>query len=362
MELTTSKTEKSATQRVVLLPHGIGANLYVRELGRAYVQNGSQVVYGAENLAESGLKADLLHLQWPEEHYRWTGQGTPEARANHFISQLHGHKRAGTLIVWTVHNLMPHEHQMNELDKRVYQAVIDCAAIIVHHCALSQKLLAEQFSNTSLAHQMVLPHGHFQAYGPAPDQAIARQKLKIPNDAFVYLHFGQVRAYKGLETLLAAFPLVKSRSKYLVVAGKYRALTERDSIWARLKMLWLKKFARRVGMFLHEIPNEEVPMFMSAADAVVLSHSAGLNSGVAVLGMTYGKPVIGPGLGCIADVLQQGANLVYPADDVVALSMAMTQAADLDLKHVAHVNAAVAQSWEWTTIVEKILTVADARQ
>ena len=53
----------------VLIPHRLGANIYVQQLGRAYQELGCSVVYGAENFVESNLEFDIIHLNWPEEIY-----------------------------------------------------------------------------------------------------------------------------------------------------------------------------------------------------------------------------------------------------------------------------------------------------
>ena len=62
---------------LVLLPHGIhGGGIYIRELGRAYAAIGCRVVFNADNFREALIAPDLVHLHWPEEHYRW-GETAP---------------------------------------------------------------------------------------------------------------------------------------------------------------------------------------------------------------------------------------------------------------------------------------------
>src|SRR5205809_5417947 len=113
-----------------LVPHRLFGYSYVSELGRSYQQLGIDVVYGPENLFESTTRFDVIHLQWPEDQYRGYGTGPTDERAASFVRKLDEHKRRGTKLIWTVHNIAPHEHVDSEVDAKVYQDVIDRADLI----------------------------------------------------------------------------------------------------------------------------------------------------------------------------------------------------------------------------------------
>jgi hypothetical protein len=133
----------------------------------------------------------------------------------------------------------------------------------------------------------------------------ARQWLGIPADAHVYLQFGMIRGYKGLGTLLDAW--------------------------------------------------QEVQVYLAAADCMVLTHARGLNSGVAVLGMTFGNLVVGPRLGCMEWVLGQGCNRLYAPSDMEALVAAMEEAPRQDAVATASTNKSVAAGWRWEAMARTIL-------
>jgi glycosyltransferase involved in cell wall biosynthesis len=109
------------------------------------------------------------------------------------------------------------------------------------------------------------------------------------------------------------------------------------------------------------VRNDEVQRYFQACDAVVLGHTGGLNSGVAVLAMTFGKPVVGPRLGCIEWVLMQGSNIIYNAGDSHALERAMESVTGLDLEAARAVNQSAAAGWTWDAIASRaILGVAQS--
>jgi len=56
---------------------------------------------------------------------------------------------------------------------------------------------------------------------------------------------------------------------------------------------------KRIKVFLDFIPDNDIQIYMNAADIIVLPYLDILNSGVAILAMSFGKPVIAPRTGSI---------------------------------------------------------------
>jgi len=348
---------------VVLLPHPPNGNIYIRELGRAYAQLGWTPIYGPENLLEGNLRPDLLHLHWPEEFYRWRGEGSTAARAEHFLARLSELRTAGVPLVWTVHNLAPHDVADASIDAKAYQAVIDSADAIHHHCDCSIKALAERYPVSATTRQFVQPHGHYLSYPNTISREEARRELGIAADARVFLQFGQIRGYKGLNLLLSAFDRLKLDRKFLLVAGLYNPPTGHGAWLDRLRLAWRKRRSQDFLLHGRSIDSDRIQVYMNAADCLVLSHTAGLNSGVAVLGMTFGKPLIGPELGCLNWVLQQGANQTYAAGDLIALVSAMRELFDDPAAMAAsgEKNRHTAVGWRWEHIASEALKQLSSR-
>ena len=344
----------------ILIPHQTGSNIYVRELGRGYHNLGCKVIYGTENLLEQNIIPDLLHLQWPEEQYRWKGDGNLHQRVSKFISSLITLKESGVKIAWTVHNINPHDHSSSQIDDEAYQRVIDLTDLIVHHCPESSILLRRKYRVPNEKLEVTSPHGHYLAYPNKISREDARLKLHIPKDAFVYLHFGNVRGYKGLNLLFDAFKKLSAKNKYLLVAGRYDVLTGRGALRDRLLLAWKRRFSN-ISLILYEIPSDDIDIYIKASDCLVLSHTTGLNSGVAVLGMTFGKMVIGPNIGCMQWVLSEGNNLLYDAGDSSSLRSAMTTALESNTISCERINKDISQKWRWEEMALKIITTLNIR-
>ena len=113
-------------------------------------------------------------------------------------------KSKGCKIVWTAHNLYPHEQLHHDLEHEARQILLAACDTVIVHCHTAVQLLQTQFNiQTPCA---VIPHGHYCGiYGASVNQLQARQTLGLPLNGVLYLFFGQLRSYKGLEQLLQIF-------------------------------------------------------------------------------------------------------------------------------------------------------------
>ena len=344
-------------KKSILLPHWLdGKNIYLEELGNAYQRAGCEVIYGADNLFQVTINPDIVHLHWPEAFYRWTGNGTLEQRIKCFLDAIDAYKSKGAKVVWTIHNLTPHDHVKKGIDYDVYQAIANKADLFHHHCPKSINALSKAYNIAPQAHNLVAPHGHYLSYPSGITSTEARATLGIPDDAYVYLHFGAIRSYKGLDSLFSSFRKVKHKKKWLLVAGNYQGLSGRSGWHDKLLLKWAQHMEPRITLHLQSVPSDDIQTFFAASDALVLSHSRGLNSGVAVLGMTFGKMLIGPQLGCIEWVLEQGENISFPTNSPSGLINAMEQACKKNTMDVYKTNSTVASTWTWDNIVNGVLT------
>jgi glycosyltransferase involved in cell wall biosynthesis len=124
----------------------------------------------------------------------------------------------------------------------------------------------------------------------------------MPEHAVVLTFVGQVRAYKGVPELARAFREVTHRDARLVIAGEARDTTE---------VALLRDAARRdprLVLALERHSPEALGALVQASDAVVLPYRSVLNSGTAVLALSYGRPVVVPDTPVFAEL----ASVVGP--------------------------------------------------
>jgi len=164
--------------------------------------------------------------------------------------------------------------------------------------------------------------GHIPVFEGFPQQHLARhearRRLGIDTDAPLLLFFGFVRRYKGLRYLLDALARV-SQPVFLLVAGEF--WEDEQSYRDQIRRLGLEE---RVIIQNRYISNEDIEPFFAAADALVLPYLSGSQSGVGMVALNYGVPVIATAVGGLAETVIDGeTGLIVPPADSAALAHAI---------------------------------------
>lgn len=153
-----------------------------------------------------------------------------------------------------------------------------------------------------------------------PSRTEARNRLGLQGDTILF--FGFIRPYKGVDDLLKAMPLIiKQRNVTLLVVGEF--WEGRQAFNQQIRELGLEDAVRVVDKY---VPNEEVGLYFSAADLVVLPYVSGTGSGVVQMAYGLEKPVIATRVGSLPEVVEDGRTgyLVNPGD-ARALANAVTR-------------------------------------
>jgi glycosyltransferase involved in cell wall biosynthesis len=140
----------------------------------------------------------------------------------------------------------------------------------------------------------------------------ARKRLGLPPGVPVLLFFGILLKNKGVDVLLEAMRGIEKDFR-LVIAGRPEYFTIADIETLRLKL----NDPSRVITRLEHIPDEEMPVYFLAADAVVLpyrGYSQG-TSGVLQLAAAAGRPVVATDAGEIGETVRRHSLGIVVAPD-----------------------------------------------
>jgi beta-1,4-mannosyltransferase len=330
-------------------------NPYGGLLARALEEQGAQVVAGhAEELTEDWLREnrgsiDVLHIHWPHALYKAPGPAARVSRCRDVIRCLARARSLGYKVVWTVHNLYPHESPSPELDEQARLAITQLATAVIVHCEKARVCVRDQFFREDGV--FVIPHGHFMdAYPNIVTRPEARERLGIPDGCFTYVYFGNVRPYKGLERLLRAFSRLPGDSVRLLLAAKifyeYGAgLVERAA----------EADPRIVAVTSLFFPNEDLQVFFNAADVAVFPFLDVLTSGSVMTALSFGRPVIVPALGCLTELVDGSVGILYEPSETDALGKALVDIRKCDLEDCGQAARWRAKSFSWRTIAEQTL-------
>jgi glycosyltransferase involved in cell wall biosynthesis len=343
--------------RVLFLPDYREANAYQRALADALAELGIEVradptrrrrvLPVTEALGRHG-RPDVIHVHWTEP-YIASGRTVSRVKVARTLLELRLARRAGSRIVWTAHDLFRHDQPADPLERRFMEGLYGLSSAVIVHCASAVDALGEALglgaAERSRLH--VIPHGHYVGrYPDTMSRPEARERLGLPAEARVVAFVGWVRAYKGVAELVEAFGRVDDPSLRLVVAG--RAVD--DGYVARLRRL--AGADERVQLELGFVADDELQVHLRAADVVAAPFLEIFTSGSVLLAMSFGRAVIAPRRGCVADTLDEAGSLLYDADDPAGLEGALRSAlsGDIDLEALGRHNAASLERFAWPRI------------
>jgi glycosyltransferase involved in cell wall biosynthesis len=208
---------------------------------------------------------------------------------------------AGVLIV--CHNITPHEPFPGA--RGLTRFALAPTDVQIVHSDFNRRDLESLGLGGRIA---MTPTPPARGFGAAIDKEQARARLGISGP--VLLYFGFVRRYKGLTGLFQAMPLVlRELDCTLLVAGEFyegkaQCLNLIESLGLRSKVLIFDRF----------IPDDQVGLYFSAADLVVLPYESATQSGIVPIAHAFERPVVATRVGGLPDDIRDGTTglLVEP--------------------------------------------------
>lgn len=349
--------------KVLFLPDYTAANAYQRELAEGL--RGQGVTVAAQTTGRRRLlpvlqairtqgRPDVLHLHWTEPYISGGRSDVSRIRAVRTILELRLLRSAGTPIVWTAHDLSRHDRAVDPLEMRFQRALFRVSSAVIVHCEAAREALLEALGMpaSEAGKVRVVPHGHYlAAYRNDVSRDEARQRLGITSGGPIIAFVGWVRPYKGVNELIEAFRALPGDETRLLVAGQ-----PLSSGYAA-ELTDLAAGDARILLHLGFVPDDDLQLYLNAADVVALPYREILTSGSVLLAISFGRAVIAPRRGCIGETLDQDGALLYDADDPHGLPDALRESLTSDLSAMGAHNGARAQEFDWTRIAASTLEI-----
>jgi glycosyltransferase involved in cell wall biosynthesis len=290
----------------------------------------------------------ILHLHFFDELTQRRSKFQTAVRSLLFLMLLALLRLRGVRLVWTAHNLEPHELYHPSWGFLVYRLVARWSDAIIAHSQAARELLEARYG--SLPHCQVIPIGNYIGlYGPPRDRAGSRAALGLAADGSVLLNIGALRPYKNIEGLIDAFAaLPEQMSGTLLIAGSAKS---RAYAYALCHQAAATAHVQVRPTF---IPDAELPLYLAAADLVVLPYHKMLTSAILLCALSYERPVVAPAFGVVRELLREGqTGYLFTPGDNDALRAALERAlAHPELRSVGAAGLALAREYAWPTIAE----------
>ncbi|MCZ6635404.1 MAG: glycosyltransferase [bacterium] len=309
-------------------------------------------------LEENRRDFDVLHLHWLHYFYRRETLEESVTAYRHFAENLtYAKKVLGYRIVWTLHNVYPHERPFPELDHLARLLVCSLADAITAHCTYAADLGRRLFHISEEVH--VIPHGNFiDAFPNAVSREAARARFGFSKQNFVYLFFGNARAYKGIEHLVRAFSAVQDTDARLLLMMR-RAFNPEyaDGVIQEAEQ------DSRVRVFTSAFfPESDFQYYLNAADVAVFPFSEVLTSGSAIAALSFGLPVILPRLGCLPELIDNRMGMLYDAKASEGLRDALLKIRELDIGRAREAARQRAEELNWSDIADQLAALYYAQE
>jgi D-inositol-3-phosphate glycosyltransferase len=266
-----------------------------------------------------------------------------------FASAVGPLRARGTRVVLVCDNLVPHEHRPFD---RTFTAWMlrnsDGYLVMSESVERDLDRLKSGAPRRRVLHPLYAQFDHNRH-----SRESARAALGLEGE--VVLFFGYVRHYKGLDTLLEAWPAVRARrAATLVVAGEFY---EDDAPYRRLA----ETAGESVRLLSRYVPDDEVEALFKAADVVVLPYRSATQSGVTHVAYALGVPVITTDVGGLSEtVVPDETGLVVPPEQPAALAAAIVRFFESAMApRLREGVERVRREHSWSALADRTLELAD---
>jgi D-inositol-3-phosphate glycosyltransferase len=197
---------------------------------------------------------------------------------------------------------------------------------LIYNTLSNYIIVHNQFSFQELIHNLtikdqgkvvIIKHGGYLDHiGKSTGKSSIRKQLKLEDDGKYMLFFGQIKDVKGLDILLQAMVAVPQDIK-LIIAGK-----PWKSDFSFYDDLILKYgLSDRVIKMIRFIEDDEREKLFFATDVNILPYKVIYQSGVLLMAMSHGLPVIASDLPANKEIIIDGENgSLFKSEDAADLA------------------------------------------
>jgi glycosyltransferase involved in cell wall biosynthesis len=256
-------------------------------------------------------------------------------------------------LVWTIHQLYPHETRSPAQDRAAALLLSRACAVLLAHDRTTAAAAAAAFGLPEGSIHVVVHGSYIGVYPRGRSRDELRAELGLADDAFTFLAFGELRGYKGIRVLLDAWERAALGTAALVIAGnpKDRSVAQEVERAARADS--------RIRPLLGFRPVEAVAELFGACDAAVLSRGDGGTSGSLILALSLGLPAVFPAADAY-DELVAGEEIGwrFRPGDPESLAAALREAASAtDARRRGEHALELAARWRWPEIGTRVASL-----
>lgn len=370
----TANDGQHPTFRVASLPGAGGTNPYIDLFYAALAPYGVQLCTAGNCdlrwVSDNIDRIDAVHFHWPELLWR---SHTPQAIAHLMGRGLRGSwrvsratrglhpiagllhltricrqlRKAGIRILWTLHNLEPHERP-NLVDKLGYRMIAQlCDLIICHtesvlvHCRRRYKTSAEL---------LVMPMGNYDGVFPEPhNRREVTDAWGLDPETPILACLGYLREYKGLDVACEAAAILGDEVQLLIAGPPH---PDFDTATLRHRLAAVPKAI----LAPQRLTNQEFADLASVSDMILLPYRRITGSAALMAALSLGRGVVASDLPFFREILaaEPAAGAIFPRGDAAALARAVRGYRTVPAAARQQAARRLADRYKWADVVSPV--------
>src|SRR5690606_32191757 len=270
----------------------------------------------------------VIHLHWLASVLSGaTNMDEARILVAQFRKRLVSWRAAGHRIVWTMHNVLPHESSMPEAEVALRRVMVE-QANAVHLLSRGSATEAVRYYELPEGKTFHGPHPSYEGwYANARDRMSARLDLELSANEFVFVPFGSLQRCKGLVELIDAVEQLRTRHPErpmrLLIAGKAVDQGYHSELVAKTGHI------SAVTLIPSAMEERQVQTLLNGADVAVAPYLRTLNSGAALLAASFRRPLVAPRIGGVAETFAPDPRLLYSGKPGDTLDAALERALEM---------------------------------
>lgn len=292
------------------------------------------ITYGTTTKAIKAFEPDVLIIAY------WMSFFVPGYA--HIANRMKKYCKVITLI----HNAIPHEPRF--FDKPLASLLFrQSDGFIVMSKTVEKDLLRLRPD----ARYIYNPHPLYDHFGDKIDKMEARRKLSLKADKKTLLFFGLIRDYKGLDLLIQAMDQLDDSFQLLIAGESYGSFEKYQAL------IDISNGKDRIHVHNRYISDEEIPLFFSAADTLVLPYRSATQSGVVSIAYHYDLPMIATSVGDFPESIEKpGTGIVVPEISSSSIAKGIKEFFDPEKisKFKSHLTKEK-KALSWETLTHKLI-------
>jgi beta-1,4-mannosyltransferase len=200
----------------------------------------------------------------------------------------------------------------------------------------------------------VSEHGSYANIYPKKniEKSELRDKLDIPDTAMLVGYFGQIRSYKGVESLIKSINELTERPDiYLFLAGLVRPEEYTETLLHLIK-------SKNIQLKCEYLSDQNLVNYINMTDVICLPFADSLTSGSTILAMSFGKALLLPEKAKIFGCVPEQGVKYFQSQAHLEQMIEKLDINELELMGLA--NFTKAKQMTWNVMAQKTIAVYSA--